>query len=328
MDRRRFLLTSLAGAVAGPLAAGGQQAVKVWRIGWLEITPPTTPGVLKSQDAFVQGLRARGFIEGQNVVFERRYSEGREERHAGFVAELIRMKVDLIAASSSAAVLAAKQATSTIPIVMLATAVPERQGLIASLARPGGNVTGMSNQLGEASGKMFQLLKETLPRLSKVAIVWNPDNLGSAISFKEGELPAAQAMGVALVSLEVRGPEDIERALPALTSERPDALWVHLVASPFRPRLLEFAAKNRLPTVAQAATWPQAGGLMSFGPDVADLYGRAAIYVAKILRGANAGDLPVEQPTKFEFVINLKTSRTLGLTIPPSLLARADQIIE
>ena len=179
------------------------------------------------------------------------------------------MKVDLIAASSSAAVLAAKQATSTIPIVMLGTAVPERQGLIAGLARPGGNVTGMSNQLGEASGKMFQLLKETLPRLSKVAIVWNPDNLGSAI-----------------VSLEVRGPEDIERALPTLTSERPDALWVHLVASPFRPRLLEFAAKNRLPTVARAATWPQAGGLMSFGPDVADLYGRAAIYVAKILRAA------------------------------------------
>ena len=328
MDRRRFLLTSLAGALAGPLTAEAQQAVKVWRIGWLEITPPTTPGVLQNQDAFVQGLRARGFIEGQNVVFERRYSEGREERHAGFVAELIRMKVDLIAASSSAAVLAAKQATSTIPIVMLATAVPERQGLIASLARPGGNVTGMSNQLGEASGKMFQLLKEMLPRLSKVAIVWNPDNLGSAISFKEGELPAATAMGVALVSLEVRGPEDIERALPALTSERPDALWVHLVASPFRPRLLEFAAKNRLPTVAQAATWPQAGGLMSFGPDVADLYGRAAIYVAKILRGANAGDLPVEQPTKFELAINLKTAKALGLTIPPSVLARADQVIE
>ena len=328
MNRRMFLGTLAGGLLAAPLAAEAQQAGKVWRIGWLDITPPTTPAPRKSQDAFVRAMRDRGFIEGHNVSFERRYSEGREERQAGFVTELLGMKVDLIVTSSSAAVRAAKQATSTTPIVMLSVAVPERQGLVASLARPGGNVTGMSNQLGEASGKMLQLLKETLPQLSKIAVMWNPDNLGSAISFNEGERPAAEALRVALVSLEVRGPEDLDRALRTLTSERPDALWVHIVAAPFRPRLLEFAAKNRLPTAAQVASWPQAGALMSFGPDLADLYGRSATYVAKILRGAKPADLPIEQPTKFELVINLKTAKALGLTIPRSLLLRADQVIE
>ena len=328
MERRAFLGTVTAGLLAAPLVAKAQQPGKVWRIGWLDITPPRTPATRKTQDAFIQALRDRGFIEGHNVSFDRRYSEGREERHAGFVAELLGMRVDLIVAASSAAVRTAKQATSAIPIVMLGIAVPERQGLVASLARPGGNVTGMSSQLGEASGKMLQLLKETLPQLSKIAVVWNPDNLGSAISFKEGERPAAEALRVALVSLEVRGPEDLDRAFTTLTSERPDALWVHLVAAPFRPRLLEFAAKHRLPTVAQASSWPQEGALMSFGPDLADLYARAATYVAKILRGAKPADLPVEQPTKFELVINLKTAKTLGLTIPPSLLGRADQVIE
>jgi len=325
---RRAFVTGLGAVLASAFTAEAQQAGKVWRIGWLDITPLTTPGTLKTANAFVQALRDRGFVEGQNVVFERRYSEGGENQYAGFVAELIQMKVDLIVASSSAAVRAAKQGTSTIPIVMLGVAVPERQGLVASLARPGGNVTGLSNQGGETSGKMLQLLKQTLPRLSKVAIMWNPDNLGSVISFKEGELPAAEALRVAVVSLEVRGPEDLDRALMTIASERPDALWVHLTANPFRPRLLEFAAKNRLPTVAQASSWPQAGALMSFGPDLADLYGRSATYVAKILGGAKPADLPVEQPTKFELVINLKTAKALGLTIPPSLLLRADQVIE
>jgi ABC-type uncharacterized transport system substrate-binding protein len=325
---RRVFVTGLGAVLAAPRGVEAQQPGKVWRIGWLDITPLTTPATLKIANAFVQALRDRGFVEGQNVVFERRYSEGRENRHAGFVAELIQMKVDLIVAGSSAAVRAAKQATTAIPIVMLGVAVPERQSLVASLARPGGNVTGLSNQGGETSGKILQLLKETLPQLSKIAIVWNPDNLGSAVAFKEGDLPAAEALRVAVVSLEVRGPEDVDRALTTLASERPDVLWVHLAANPFRPRLLEFAAKNRLPTVAQASSWPQAGGLMSFGPDLADLYGRSATYVAKILGGAMPADLPVEQPTKFELVINLKTAKALGLTIPPSLLLRADRVIE
>jgi len=325
MDRRRFLLTSLAGVLAAPLAAEAQQAGRVWRIGWLGISPPSSLP-LKS---FLQGLRDHGFVEGENVIIERRYSEGREDRHTAFVAEFIQMKVDLIVASSSAAAHAAKQATNTIPIVMLAVANPERQGLVVSLARPGGNVTGMSNQFGgELSGKMFQLLKETVPKLSKVAIVWNPDNLGSAVTFREGEVPAAKALGIALVSLEVRGPGDVDQALTTIASARPDALWVHLVAFPFHARLLEFAATNRLPTVAQSSVWPQFGALLSYGPDNADVFRRGAALAAKILKGAKPADLPVEQANKFELVINLKTAKALGLTIPPSLLARADQVIE
>src|SRR4029453_18146058 len=205
-----------------PLAGEAQQAAKVWRIGWLGLTPPTSPPFQRISEAFLQGLRDHGFVEGQNIIIERRYSEGREDRHTAFVAEFVQMKVDLIVRSSSAAAHAAKQATSTIPIVMLGVASPERQGLVVSLARPGGNVTGMSSQLGgELSGKMFQVLKETVPKLSKVAILWNPDNVASAISFREGEIPAAKALGVALVSVEVRGPGDVERALTTIASERP-----------------------------------------------------------------------------------------------------------
>jgi putative ABC transport system substrate-binding protein len=312
-----------------PLAGAAQQPGKLYRIGWLGITPPTSPALQSPVKAFVQGLRDRGFVEGRNVIIERRFSEGREDRHTAFVAELVQMKVDLIVTASSAATHAAKQATSTIPIVMLAVASPERQGLIASLANPGGNVTGISNQLGgDFSGKTFQLLKESVPRLSKVAILWNPDNQGSATSFREGDVPAANALGVALVSLEVRGPHDIDRALKTIASERPGALWLHLTALPFRARLVEFAAANRLPTIAQSSLWPEFGGLMSYGPDAADLSRRAAEQVAKILNGAKPADLPVEQPTKFELVINLKTAKAIGLTIPQSLLVRADEIIQ
>ena len=328
MDRRAFV-AGAAALLAAPLAAEAQQAGKVYRIGLLGIAPPTSPSLRRSSEAFVQGLRDGGFVEGQNVIIERRYSEGREDRHTAFVAEFLQMKVDLIVAASSAAAHAAKQATTTIPIVLLAVASPERLGLVASLAHPGGNVTGISNQLGgEFSSKVFQLLKESVPRLSKVAVVWNPDNQGSAVSFREGEVPAAKVLGLALVSLEVRGPGDIDPALRTLASERPDAVWVHLTALSFRARLLEYAAANRLSTIAQSSVWPQSGGLMSYGPDGRDLARRAAEQVVKILKGAKPGDLPVEQPTKFELVINLKTAKALGLTIPPSLLQRADQVIE
>jgi ABC-type uncharacterized transport system substrate-binding protein len=329
MDRRTFLALVPVSLLAAPLAAEAQPAGKVWRIGWLGISPPTSLPVKRVSEAFLQGLRDHGFVEGQNVIIERRYSEGREDSHTAFVAEFIQMKVDLIVAASSAAAHAAKQATNTIPIVMLAVASPERQGLVLSLARPGGNVTGTSTQFGgELSGKMFQLLKETVPKLSKVAILWNPDNQGSAGTFREGEVPAAKALGVALVSLEVRGPGEVDHALTTIASARPDALWVHNVAFAFRARLLEFAATNRLPTVAQSSVWPQFGGLLSYGPDNADLFRRGAALAAKILKGAKPADLPIEQPTKFELVINLKTARALGLTIPPSVLARADQVIE
>jgi len=329
MRRIGFTVALIVSLILAPLAGDAQQAAKVWRIGWLALTPPTSPPLQRLSEAFLQGLRDHGFVEGQNVIIERRYSEGREDRHTAFVAEFVQMKVDLIVASSSAAAHAAKQATSTIPIVMLAIASPERQGLVVSLGRPGGNVTGMSNQLGgELSGKMFQVLKETVPKLSKVAILWNPDNVASAISFREGEVPAAKTLGVALVSVEVRGPGDVERALTTIASERPHAVWVHLVVLPFRARLMEFAAAHRLPTVAQSSVWPQSGGLMSYGPDTADLFRRGAAQAAKILKGAKPADLPVEQPTKFDLVINLKTAKALGLTIPQTLLQRADQIIE
>ena len=330
MMNRRMFLTTLAGAVlAAPLAAEGQQAGKVYRIGWLGTTAPTSAPVQRQSESFLQGLRDHGFAEGQNVIIERRYAEGREDRHTAFVAEFIQMKVDLIVAASSAAAHAAKQATSTIPIVMVAVANPERQGLVVSLARPGGNLTGISNQVGgEASGKVFQVLKEAVPKLSKLGVIWNPDNQASAMTFREIQVPAGNALRLALVSLEVRGPGDLDHVFTTIASERPDALWFHLVAFPFRARLLEFAAKNRLPTIAQSSSWPEAGGLMSYGPDHADLYRRAAAQVAKILKGAKPADLPVEQPTKFELVINLKTAKALGLTIPPALLQRADQVIE
>ena len=279
--------------LAAPLVGEAQHAGKAYRIGWLQATPRTTPPLQRIEEAFLQGLRDHGFVEGQNVSIERRYSDGRQGQYAALATEFVHLPVDVMIMGNSAAVRAATQATSTIPTVMLGVGNPERQGLVASLARPGGNVTGMSTQFGgDLSSKMFELLKETLPQLSKVAIVWNPDNLGSAISFSEGEVPAAKALGVTLVSFEVRGPS---------------ALWVHLVAVPFRARLLEFAVQHRLPTVAQASLWPQVGGLMSYGPNLDDVYRRAATHVAKILRDARPADLPVEQPVKFELAINLQT---------------------
>jgi putative ABC transport system substrate-binding protein len=327
---RRIGLAVVLGLILtlAPLDGEAQQAGKVYKIGWLAIDAHS-PSLQKLSDVFVQELRDHGFVEGQNIIIERRYSEGREDRHTAFVAEFVQSNADLIVAGSSAAAHAAKRATSSIPIVMLNVANPERQGLVVSLARPGGNLTGTSNQLGgEFSGKMFQLIKETVPKLSKLAVVWNPDNPGSAISFREGEVPVAKTFGVALVSLEVRGAAEVDRALTTIAAERPDALWVHVVAFPFRARFLEFAATNRLPTVAQSSGWPQSGGLLSYGPDPAEGVRRGAAQAAKILKGARPADLPVEQPTKFELVINMKTAEALGLTIPQSLPVRADEIIQ
>jgi putative tryptophan/tyrosine transport system substrate-binding protein len=329
MNRRTFLCGLTLGTLAAPLVGEAQQPGRVYRIGWSGINPPASPLLPERSADFFEVLRADGFVEGQNIIFDWRYSEGREGRHSAFVAEFVQMKVDLIVAASSAAAQAAKQATSTIPIVMMGVASPERQGLVTSLARPGGNITGVTNQLGgELSGKMLQLLRESVPRLSKVAILWNPDNAASAISLREGEIPAAKAFGVALVPLEVRSAGDVDRALTTIASERVDALWVHLPVLPFRARILEFAAKTRLPTIAQASAWPQFGGLMSYGADPADLLRRGAVQIAKILKGARPGDLPVEQAKKFELVINLKTAKSLGLKIPPSVLVQANQVIE
>jgi ABC-type uncharacterized transport system substrate-binding protein len=259
----------------------------------------------------------------------RRYSEGNDARYAEFAAESVTMKVDLILTASSSATHAAKQATRTIPIVMLNVSIPERQNLIASLARPGGNVTGLSNQIGgEASGKMLGFLRDTLPRLSKVGILWNPDNQASAISFRESELPAAQSLRIAVVSIEVRRADDLDSALAAVAQEGLGALWAHLNMAPYRARILEFAAGRRLPVVGHARFWADAEALMTYGPDTADLFRRGASYVVRIFNGAKPAALPVEQSIKFELIINLKTAKALGLRIPASLLQRADQVIE
>jgi putative ABC transport system substrate-binding protein len=308
--------------------AGAQQAVRSYRIGLLADTPPRTPELARLTDALLQGLRDHGYVEGRNLVIERRYSEGEEARNAEFVAEFVRMKVDLILAGNSSAAHAAMQATSTIPIVMLNVGNPERQGLVASLAQPGGNITGMSNQLGgEASGKMFQLLRDALPTFSRVGILWNPDNQSSGISFRD-ETAMARRLRVEIVSLEVRRADELDSAFEALMRSRPDVLWAHLTMTPYRTRILEFAMKQRLPVVSQTRFWADAGALMTYGPDSADLFRRGGRYAARILSGAKPGDLPVEQPTRFEFVINMKTARALGLAIPASVRALADDVIE
>jgi putative ABC transport system substrate-binding protein len=281
-------------------------------------------------EGFLLGLRERGYVEGQNIVIEYRFSEGRNDRLPELAAELVNLKVKLILASGSPASFAAKEATRTIPIVMGSLAAnPVETGLIASLARPGGNITGMTEMASELGAKRLQLLTQTVPGLSRVAVFWNPPNPAYGPVLKELEA-AAQTMGVAIQRLEVRVPEDFESALEAATRQRAGALFVPgdpLVTN--RPRMVaDLALKYRLPTITDFRELPEAGGLLSFGPDLVDSYRRAATHVDKILKGANPADLPMEQPTKFDLFVNLKTARALGLTIPQSVLLRATQVIQ
>jgi putative ABC transport system substrate-binding protein len=329
VDRRRFLLTSLAGALAAPLAPEAQQAARVARIGYLAANLAASPHM---REAFLQGLRDLGYVEGGNVVIEYRSAEGKLERLPALAAELIALKVDVILAGGTPQTLAAKQATKTIPIVFAAAADAVGSGIIPSLARPGGNVTGLSFLAPELVGKCLELLKQAVPGVSRVAVLWHPGALGERTEkdmLKEAEV-AARALGVRLQFVEARGPADFDRAFSEMTRARASALTL-LTSTMFiseRRRLVDLAAKNRLPAVYPWREGVDAGGLMSYGPDFADLFRRAATYVDKILKGAKPGDLPIEQPTKFEFVINLKTAKALSLTIPPSLLLRADQVIE
>jgi putative ABC transport system substrate-binding protein len=332
IDRRRFLVTSLAGVLAAPLGAEAQQADKIARIGYLTTAEmATAPHHLR--EAFLKGLRDLGYVEGRNLVIEYRSAEGKPERLRALAAELVSLKVDVILAPSSVHVLAAKQATRTTPIVFVNSGDPVASGLVTSLARPGGNVTGLSTLAVDLIGKCLEQLPQAVPGVSRVAVLWNPGGDGAERTerdmLKRAEV-AGQALGMRLQFVEVRGPADFERAFSEMTGARAGALTV-LQSTMFfleRRRLADLAAKNRLPAVYTSREFVDAGGLMSYGPDFADLFRRAATYVDKILKGAKPGDLPVEQPTKFELVINLKTAKALGLTIPPSLLARADQIIE
>jgi len=323
MIRRAFLVGLGSGILAAPLAAEAQQAGKVWRIGWLGATPPSSA----VWEAFIAGLRERGYVEGQNIVLERRYSEGREDRFPGFAAELVQMKVDVIVVASTQAARAAKAATSSIPIVLVGILDPERTGLVASLGRPGGNVTGISTPLLELQAKQLQLFKEAVPRLSRVAIMWNPANEASALAWRETPDPA-RMLGMTTISGSIASPAELEPALAAVAAQRPDGLYIHLIMTPYRKRIIEFALSQRLPTFVADRGWADAGALLTYGPSSLDMFRRSAGYVDKILKGAKPADLPVEQPNKFDFVINLRTAKALGLTIPQSLLGRADEVIE
>jgi putative tryptophan/tyrosine transport system substrate-binding protein len=325
--RRRDFIKVIAGsaAVAWPLAARAQQRGKKYIIGRFNAGSATEP----LHDVFTEILRELGWVEGENVVFERRYAENRLERLPELAADLVRLKVDVIVATGTLAPLAAKRATSTIPIVMTGAGDPLGTGLVDSLARPGGNVTGMSLMVPELGGKRLELLKELLPRLARVAVLWNAANPYSALVFKQVQA-AGTILGIEVQSLEARQPDDFDGAFETVRRQHPDALMT--VEDPLtinhRKRIADFAIGQLLPTLQGFREFVAAGALMSYGANVIDLARRAAGYVDKILKGANPADLPVEQPTKFDLVINLTTAKTLGLTVPPSLLARADEVIE
>jgi putative tryptophan/tyrosine transport system substrate-binding protein len=329
MDRRRFLLTSLAGGLlAAPRASEAQQPAKIARLGILGAG--SAAGV--RLEAFIQGLRDLGYVEGRNLVIEYRNHEGKEERLPALAAELVALKVDVILAVSTLPALAAMKVTRTLPIVFAAAAEPVTSGLVTSLARPGGNVTGMSAVAPELVGKCLELLKQTVPGVTRGVILWQPgapDERTDKDMLKEAEV-ASRALGVRLQAVKARRPEDLERAFSDVTKARAGALIV-LTSVMFineRRRLVDLAAKNRLPTVYPQRDFVDVGGLMSYGPNGPDLFRGAATLVDKILKGAKPADLPVEQPTKFELVINLKTANALGLTIPQSVLLRADQVIQ
>ena len=325
--RRREFVSGLGGAVvAWPLTAAAQTQKKIPRVGYIVSGTPSS--ARQSLEAFRQGLRDLGWVEGQTIALEFRFLEGRAERAPELVAELIRLDLDVLVAAGSAAALAAKAATRTIPIVMLGPD-PVGLGLVASLARPGGNVTGLSYLIVELCGKRLQLLKELAPGLTRIAVLRNPNALIDAVMWRETEA-AARKLEVALQALEVRGADDFEAAFAAAARGNAQALLTLdeplLVA--FRSRIVALAAGSRLPAMYGYREFPDAGGLMSYGPNLVDIVRRAAAYVDKILKGAKPADLAAEQPTKFEMVLNLKTAKALGLTIPPLVLAQADEVIE
>jgi putative tryptophan/tyrosine transport system substrate-binding protein len=329
LDRRAFLAGTGAVFLAAPLAAEAQQAAKVPRIGYLALNFASGRNLTET---FRQGLRVVGYVEGRNVVIEYRDAEGKPQRLPALAAELVALKVDVIVAPSTPATLAARRATRTLPIVFIGVADPITDGLVTSLARPGANVTGLSSLTPELVGKRLDLLKQAVPRVSQVAVLWQPGGQGerTAKDMLKGAEVAARALGVRLQFVEARGPADLDRAFSEIIKARADALTV--LGTPMffneRRRLVDLTAKNRLPALYPIREFVDAGGLTSYGANFADLYRRAAAYVDKIFKGAKPADLPVEQPTKFELVINLKTAKALGLTIPPSLLGRADEVIE
>ena len=299
----------------------------MWRIGFLGNSTAALEANLVQP--FRDGLRAHGYAEGRNVLIEYRWADGKYDRFPALIAELLAAKVDVIVTAGTPAALAVKQATSTVPLVMVAVGDPVGTDIVSSLARPGGNITGLSSIAPDLEGKRLELLREVMPKLSHVAIFFNPENPFHAVSMKHAHA-AAETLGIRLERLDVRSSEELDRAFAAIVKERPDALLI-LADRVFlhnRDRMMGFAAEHRLPSVNAYREVVEAGGLMSYGPSYEDMHRRAAEYVDKILKGAKPGDLPIEQPTKFTLIINLKAAKVLGLDVPPLLLARADEVIE
>ncbi len=327
INRRAFITLVGVGLVVAPLTADAQQAAKVPRIGFLGNSTAALEANLVGP--FREGLRDLGYVEGQTILIEYRWAEGQYERFPVLIAELIALKVDLIVTAGTPAALAVRKATTSIPLVMVAVGDPIGVGLVASLARPGGNSTGLTSISAELEGKRLELLREVMPKLSSIAVLWNPANAWAVGAEKEVRA-AAQVLRMRVQSLQVRTPEEFNNAFAAIVRERPGALLV--IADRLflhnRARIVDFGAKHRLPGMYPYRELVEAGGLMSFGPSYPGMHRRAAYYVDRILKGARPADLPVEQPAKFELVINLKAAKALGLTIPPSLLQRADEVIQ
>ena len=323
--KKKILLSVVATLILASVhLADAQQTKKVPRIGFL--APATRTGYRHYTDALLQGLRELGYVEGQNIVIEYRWADGNFERLPELAEELVRLKVDVIVAPGVQAVRAAKQSTTTIPVIFPTAGDAVASGLVASLARPGGNITGLTILSPELSGKRLELLKEAFPRLSRVAVLLDPRQ--PPLSMKETQT-TGQSLRLKLQFLEVRDAADVESVFSAMSRERADALITlpHPVLQVHQRRIVELAARSRVPAMYQTTEWAESGGLMSYGPDHLDNYRRAAVFVDKILKGTNPADLPVEQPMKFELVINLKTAKQIGLTIPPNVLARADRVI-
>src|SRR5713226_2307585 len=326
MSKKIFSLALSAMLLALGFTVYAQQPTKIPRIGFLGAVSRST--VSARTEAFRQGLRELGYVEGKNIVIEYRYVEGKLDRVSELAAELVRLKVDIIVTAGPASTRSAKEATVTIPIVMAFDNDPVGSGFVASLARPGGNITGLSTLAPEISGKQLELLKEIAPRLSRVAVLGNSTVSGNAQMLREVEL-AAGALGVKLQYLDILGPKDIETAFRAASKGRANAILVlqNLVATSQRTQITDLAVKNRLPAIYDRSEFVEDGGLMTYSVSSTDLFRRAATYVDKILKGRKPADLPVEQPMKFEFIINLKAAKQIGLTIPHEVLARADKVI-
>ncbi len=325
VERRTFIAILAGGLLASPLATEAQQAGKVYRVGYLSIASGPSPRT----EALRQGLRELGYVEGKNITIEYRFAQDKVDRLRALATELVDLKVDLIVTGGPTATRAAQQATRTLPVVMAWGGDPIEAKFVASLAQPGGNITGLTSMASELGSKRLGLLKEAVPHMSRVAVLWNPNHSEASASFRETEA-AIRALGLYLESLEVRSAADLEGAFRRAVARHADALTVLLdpVTLFHAAQVVELAARSRIPAIFYERRFAKAGGLMAYGPQDDDLHRRAATYVDKILKGAKPATLPIEQPTKFELVINLKTAKALGLTMPQSLLLRADETIQ